>query len=442
MAQTPNTKAKVRSPSKKSPKNTVSAFIAKTYEILEDHKFPEIIDWDFEGTSIVIKKPLEFAQQVLPIYFKHQNLTSFVRQLNMYSFRKQRTAKVEHIYCHELFQRDKKYLIEEIRRKNQGPVRLTSKERAEVPEATELNQDVTTLVQEKQVLRRSNNQAINKISCLEGKIKELSLENDALQNQLNQQGERDKILISLMGNILKKYGIPPTGLSSMMLQEAKGQVLMELGKDDKATINIIRPKLPRSASIEEQDVNAFLNFEGANAEDVRTDSTVLNSKGTVEEKGSINEISPFSLFSNEPAEAHYDSHVPNKCACFCNNNGEQGTCYVSKIAYCESQMPNQQYVPQQYAPQQYGYYSQPNIYYQGQVESNLGKRVFDEEKQTPFINEEAFGVVYKRRETTPSVQSLNQNNWNNDILLNTVFIKNLEFGDDYNNDPQNYKLAW
>ena len=30
---------------------------------------------------IIIKKPLEFADEVLPLYFKHNNLASFIRQV-------------------------------------------------------------------------------------------------------------------------------------------------------------------------------------------------------------------------------------------------------------------------------------------------------------------------------------------------------------------------
>jgi len=54
----------------------------------------EIIDWISDGTGFVVKNPDELADKVLPIYFKHSNIHSFIRQLNMYGFNKKRGAKI------------------------------------------------------------------------------------------------------------------------------------------------------------------------------------------------------------------------------------------------------------------------------------------------------------------------------------------------------------
>ena len=60
---------------------SVPKFLKKIFYILEENKHAEYVSWNDDGLSMVIKKPTEFAERVLPLYFKHNNLASFVRQV-------------------------------------------------------------------------------------------------------------------------------------------------------------------------------------------------------------------------------------------------------------------------------------------------------------------------------------------------------------------------
>ncbi|EON65377.1 hypothetical protein W97_04615 [Coniosporium apollinis CBS 100218] len=69
------------------PKVVQTAFIHKLYNMLEDQSIQHLISWSSTNESFVMSPSSEFSK-VLASYFKHTNISSFVRQLNMYGFHK------------------------------------------------------------------------------------------------------------------------------------------------------------------------------------------------------------------------------------------------------------------------------------------------------------------------------------------------------------------
>lgn len=64
--------------------NPVPPFLSKTFDLVDDPSLNPIISWGSTGASFVVWDPLEFARLILPRNFKHNNFSSFVRQLNTY----------------------------------------------------------------------------------------------------------------------------------------------------------------------------------------------------------------------------------------------------------------------------------------------------------------------------------------------------------------------
>ena len=84
-------------------------FLLKLYEILSKEEYSEIIHWSQNGSYIIIANAHLLEQKILPIYFNHQNYSSFVRQLNMYNFHKIRTDpnKPEQYFINETLNKSK-----------------------------------------------------------------------------------------------------------------------------------------------------------------------------------------------------------------------------------------------------------------------------------------------------------------------------------------------
>ncbi|KAL3932870.1 MAG: hypothetical protein SGARI_003848, partial [Bacillariaceae sp.] len=53
-----------------------------------DTSDPEICTWSEDGETFIIKDTQTFEKKIIPQFFKHNKFSSFVRQLNFYSFRK------------------------------------------------------------------------------------------------------------------------------------------------------------------------------------------------------------------------------------------------------------------------------------------------------------------------------------------------------------------
>lgn len=129
-------------------------FLLKTYDMVDDSLTDEIVSWSTNRNSFVVWNPPEFARLLLPTYFKHNNFSSFIRQLNTYGFRKIDPERWE--FANEEFIKDKKHLLKNIHRRKPIHSHSTNPQSSTVdPERAAFEEEIEKLTREKSSLEKS-----------------------------------------------------------------------------------------------------------------------------------------------------------------------------------------------------------------------------------------------------------------------------------------------
>lgn len=156
----------------KSQIKTQYKFISKLVELLDTPDISDVISWNNDGTIIEIKDQRKFVDQILPQHFKHNNFSNFVRQLNMYHFKKVKNYITSGViaYSNQYFIKGCSNLLSEINRRNQGGPFQVNKELSIFDNDT-VKDDTSA---------NKMNFLFNRLFDLENKVKALTNVNDNL----------------------------------------------------------------------------------------------------------------------------------------------------------------------------------------------------------------------------------------------------------------------
>ncbi|KAM7343947.1 heat shock factor isoform 2-T3 [Cochliomyia hominivorax] len=131
----------------------VPAFLAKLWRLVEDPETNNLICWSKDGRSFIIQNQAQFARELLPLNYKHNNMASFIRQLNMYGFHKITSIdngglkfdRDEMEFTHPCFKRNCPYLLEHIKRKIASTKSVDEKSSLKPEAVTKVLQDVKAM---------------------------------------------------------------------------------------------------------------------------------------------------------------------------------------------------------------------------------------------------------------------------------------------------------
>ncbi|XP_069372674.1 heat shock factor protein 1 isoform X2 [Paralichthys olivaceus] len=162
------------------PSGNVPAFLTKLWTLVEDPDTDPLICWSPSGTSFHVFDQGRFSKEVLPKFFKHNNMASFIRQLNMYGFRK--VVHIEHSglvkperddteFQHPFFIRGQEHLLENIKRK---VTNVSSGRQEEVKVATD---EVNKILSDVQLMK-------GKQETIDSRIIAMKHENEALWREV------------------------------------------------------------------------------------------------------------------------------------------------------------------------------------------------------------------------------------------------------------------
>ncbi|XP_044148435.1 heat shock factor protein 2-like isoform X5 [Bufo gargarizans] len=177
--------------------SSVPKFLTKIWALVEDHRNAEYICWSQDGNSFIVLDEERFAKEILPRHFKHNNMASFVRQLNWYGFHKvmqDDTGAARHDkYCsgryqHHFFKRGHEELLTKIKRKvtaSTGDKRVFRKAKVSVPRIESVEEGKTGPDDMQKILTFLH-QLQARQDILDTAVESLKRENEALWKEVLQ----------------------------------------------------------------------------------------------------------------------------------------------------------------------------------------------------------------------------------------------------------------
>ncbi|XP_054800593.1 heat stress transcription factor A-4a-like [Prosopis cineraria] len=194
--------------------STLPPFLTKTYEMVDDRSSDSIVSWSATNRSFIVWNPPEFASELLPRFFKHNNFSSFIRQLNTYGFRKVDPEQWE--FANDDFIRGQPHLLKNIHRRK--PVHSHSLQSLQGQGSAPLTESERQSLRGKiERLKHENEQLCLELEKHEQEWQVNEIKIGCSKERLEKLGRKQQKMLSSVSKVLQK---PGTASNLLQLSES------------------------------------------------------------------------------------------------------------------------------------------------------------------------------------------------------------------------------
>ncbi|KAL2229332.1 UNVERIFIED_CONTAM: Heat stress transcription factor A-3 [Sesamum indicum] len=168
----------------------IPPFLSKTFDLVDDPSLDATISWGAKGNSFVVWDPLEFSRMILPRNFKHNNFSSFVRQLNTY------VDKWE--FANEGFIRGQRHLLKNIQRRKAPHSQQIGSSSGSSNEAAK-----AAMEGEIELLRKERSSMMQEVVELQHQQRGTFQHMEMVNAKLQAAEKRQKQMVSFLGKIFQ-----------------------------------------------------------------------------------------------------------------------------------------------------------------------------------------------------------------------------------------------